>query len=199
MSEQTVVLQEEQNATIDLQEEQNATIDLQEEQNATIDLQEEQNATIDLQDEQEEQVQETNEQNVIVDVPSDVVLSPIPENPVVQPVLNNLDNIAADLVIKIIEAIEQKSVNMNNLPTFIFHIMNLVQNAGNLTGVEKKQVVLKVLESVSKKYSFDIDWLLVSNMIDFSVSLANQEVSLGTNDVQKGCLACLRAIFSKKK
>ena len=126
------------------------------------------------------------EQNVIVEVP------------VVEPVLNNLDKVASDLVIQVINAVENKSVNVNNLPTFIFHIMNLVQNVGNLSGVEKKQVVLKVLETVATKYNVDIDWLLVSNMIDFSVSVATQQLKLGTDDVKKGCLSCLKVLFSKK-
>ncbi len=119
--------------------------------------------------------------------------------PTVQTVPSNLDNISAKLIMEIIEAIEKKTVDVNNLPTFIFHIMNLVQNVENLSGLEKKQVVLKVLEVVANKYSVIVDWQLVSNMIDFSVSLANQEVSLGTNEVKKGCWACLKVLFSKKK
>ena len=137
------------------------------------------------------------ELNVDVEL-KDVKLTMVP----ITPVLANpsgLDNIAADLTSKIIDSIEKKSVDINNIPIFVFYIMNLVQNVKNLTGDEKKKIVLRVLETIAIKYNIVIDWTLVSNMIDFTVSLAKKEMTLTSDDVKNGCLSCLKTIFNKKQ
>lgn len=87
----------------------------------------------------------------------------------IQAIISILSGIAVlvPLVKKLIDYVQlsTKEKNWNNMLKLL---MNLMEEAENMfdKGADKKEWVMKELEAVAGTINFDIDWAVVSDMID---------------------------------
>ena len=95
----------------------------------------------------------------------------------IQAVISVLSGIAVliPLIVKLVQYI-QKAVKEKNWNQMLRLVMNLMAQAEELydSGAEKKEWVLKELHAVADTLNYDIDWVVVSEMIDAMCEMAHE-------------------------
>lgn len=95
----------------------------------------------------------------------------------IQTIISILSGIAilTPLIIKLVQYI-QKSVKEKNWNQMLKLVMNLMAEAENLyeDGASKKEWVLKELHAVADTLNYEIDWVIVSDMIDALCDMAHE-------------------------
>ena len=95
----------------------------------------------------------------------------------IQAIISVLSGIAVliPLIIKLVEYI-QTATKEKNWNQMLRLVMNLMAEAEELyeSGAEKKEWVLQELHAVADTLNYDIDWVIVSDMIDALCDMAHE-------------------------
>ena len=95
----------------------------------------------------------------------------------IQAVISVLSGIAVviPMIVKLVEFSKQ-IIKEKNWSQMIRLVMNLMAEAETLynTGAEKKEWVLKELRAMAESLNYDIDWTVVSQMIDALCDMAHE-------------------------
>ena len=95
----------------------------------------------------------------------------------IQAVISVLSGIAVviPMIIKLVEFSKQV-IKEKNWSQMLRLVMNLMAEAETMyqTGAEKKEWVLKELRAMAESLNYDIDWTVVSQMIDALCDMAHE-------------------------
>ena len=95
----------------------------------------------------------------------------------IQAIISVLSGIAVlvPLIVKLVEYIK-KATKEKNWSQMLRLVMNLMAQAEELfeSGADKKEWVLKELHAVADTLNYEIDWVVVSQMIDALCDMAHE-------------------------